>query len=464
MEHGGASIEGQPIDHPAGVQGRGGLAGRLASASAQLARLFGPVTGPGGIRLHTIVTMRWIAVIGQLFTVLFVHFSLGIELPLLPMLPAILLSGLVNLALIVSFRAAARLGEWPATAFFAYDVVQLCYLLALAGGLHNPFAVLLLLPVAMAAATLGVVPTVSITLLAVVGAAFLAILPQGLPFKGGPLVLPGLYLLAAWTGIGLAAILVAMFTWSIAEEARRHAAALAATQLALAREQKLSALGGQAAAAAHLLGSPLGTIAVIAKELVRGLPEDSPFAEEVRELHAQVLRCREILETLGRRPQDAADARFSRAPMGALLQTIAEEFARPGVELEVRVEPEEGGVEPELVLPPALRHALANYIDNAWRHAESRVEIVVRPGRQRLVIEILDDGPGFPPELLEWVGEPYLTTRRGEGGLGLGIFIANTLLARSGATVHFDNRAKGARVTVVWPLAELERALEERDG
>ena len=455
---------GEPVERVALQPGRGEPTGRLGRASAWLARLLGPMTGPGGIRLHTIATMRWIAVIGQLFTVLFVHFSLGIELPLVPMLPAILLSGLLNLALVVSFRAAARLGEWPATALFAYDVVQLCYLLALSGGLHNPFAVLLLLPVAMAAATLGVVPTVSITLLAVVGAALLAVLPQGLPFKGGPLVLPGLYLLAAWTAIGLAAILVAMFTWSIAEEARRHAAALAATQLALAREQKISALGGQAAAAAHLLGSPLGTIAVIAKELVRGLPEDSPFAEEVRELQAQAVRCREILETLGRRPQDATDARFARAPMGALLQTIAEEFARPGVELEVRVEPEEGGVEPELVLPPALRHALANFIDNAWRHAESRVEIVVRPGRQRLTIEILDDGPGFPPELLEWVGEPYVTTRRGEGGLGLGIFIANTLLARSGAVVHFDNRTKGARVTVVWPLAELERAQEERDG
>ncbi len=433
-------------------------------ASTGFARLLGRMTGPGGIRLHTIATMRWIAVIGQLFTVLFVHFSLGIELPLAPILPAILLSGLLNLALVVSFRAAARLGEWPATALFAYDVVQLCYLLLLTGGLHNPFAVLLLLPVAMAAATLGMVPTVSITLLAVVGAALLAVLPEGLPFRGGPLVLPGLYLLAAWTALGLAAILVAMFTWSIAEEARRHAAALAATQLALAREQKLSALGGQAAAAAHLLGSPLGTIAVIAKELVRGLPEDSPFAEEARELQAQAQRCREILQTLGRRPQDATDARFARAPISALLQTIAEEFARPGVTLEVRVEPEEGGVEPELVLPPALRHALANFIDNAWRHAESRVEIRVRPGPQRLTLEILDDGPGFPPELLEWVGEPYLTTRRNEGGLGLGIFIANTLLARSGAVVHFDNRAKGARVTVVWPLAELERAQEERDG
>lgn len=436
------------------------LAHRLARL---LTRALGPTSGPGGVRLHTVATMRWIAVIGQLFTVLFVHFSLGITLPLGPILPAILLSALLNLALVVSFRAAARLGEWPATALFAYDVIQLCYLLLLTGGLHNPFSVLLLLPVAMAAATLGVVPTVMITLLAVIGAALLALLPAGLPFRDGLLVLPGLYLLGAWTGLGLAAILVAMFTWSIAEEARRHAAALAATQLALAREQKMSALGSQAAAAAHLLGSPLGTITVIAKELVRELPEDSPFAEEARELLAQAQRCREILQTLGRRPQDASDARYARAPFSALLQTIGEELARPGKTIEVKVEPEPGGVEPELVLPPALRHALANYIDNALRHAESRVTISVRPGVDRLVLEITDDGPGFPPDLLEWLGEPYLTTRQSEGGLGLGIFIANTLLARSGAIVHFDNQEKGARVTVIWPLAELERALEERD-
>lgn len=443
-----------------GEFGRPSAAQRFA---AFLSRVLGPTTGPGGVRLHTIATMRWIAVVGQLFTVLFVHFSLGIELPLAPILPAILLTALLNLALVVSFRAAARLGEWPATALFAYDVVQLCYLLLLTGGLHNPFAVLLLVPVAMGAATLGMMPTVMLTLLAVLGAALLAVLPEGLPFRGGPLVLPGLYLLAVWTGLGLAAILVAMFTWSIAEEARRHAAALAATQLALAREQKMSALGGQAAAAAHLLGSPLGTISVIAKELVRELPEDSPLAEEARELLAQAQRCREILQTLGRRPQDASDARYARAPFSALLQTIAEDLARPGKSFEIRVEAEPGAVEPELVLPPALRHALANYIDNALRHAESRVVLTVRPGRERLVLEITDDGPGFPPELLDWVGEPYLTTRRGEGGLGLGIFIANTLLARSGAMVHFDNQTKGARVTVVWPMADLERAQEERD-
>ncbi|MCS6781033.1 MAG: ActS/PrrB/RegB family redox-sensitive histidine kinase [Geminicoccaceae bacterium] len=440
--------------------GRPGAAQRFA---AFLARVLGPTTGPGGVRLHTIATMRWIAVVGQLFTVLFVHFSLGIELPLAPILPAILLTALLNLALVVSFRAAARLGEWPATALFAYDVVQLCYLLLLTGGLHNPFAVLLLVPVAMGAATLGMMPTVMLTLLAVLGAALLAVLPEGLPFRGGPLVLPGLYLLAVWTGLGLAAILVAMFTWSIAEEARRHAAALAATQRALAREQKMSALGGQAAAAAHLLGSPLGTISVIAKELVRELPADSPLAEEARELLAQAQRCREILQTLGRRPQDASGARYARAPFSALLQTIAEDLARPGKSFEIRVEAEAGAAEPELVLPPALRHALANYIDNALRHAESRVVLTVRPGRERLVLEITDDGPGFPPELLDWVGEPYLTTRRGEGGLGLGIFIANTLLARSGAMVHFDNQTKGARVTVVWPLADLERAQEEHD-
>ncbi len=445
-------------------RGSGRKPGGARRLAARLAGLLRPMAGSGGIRLYTIVAMRWIAVIGQLFTVLFVHFSLGIELPLLPILPAILLSGALNLALVVSFRAAARLGEWPATALFAYDVLQLCYLLLLTGGLHNPFAVLLLLPVAMAAATLGALPTVSITALAVVGAALLAVLPEGLPFRDGPLVLPGLYLLAAWTALGLAAILVAMFTWSIAEEARRHAAALAATQLALAREQKLSALGGQAAAAAHLLGSPLGTIAVIAKELVRGLPPDSPFQEEARELQAQAQRCREILQTLGRRPQDASETPFPKAPISGLLQGIAEEFARPGVTLEVRVEPEEGGVEPELVLPPALRHALANFIDNAWRHATSRVVITVRPGPERLAIEIADDGPGFPPEVLEWIGEPYLTTRREEGGLGLGIFIANTLLARSGAVVHIENATKGARVTVVWPLAALLRAQEERDG
>lgn len=428
----------------------------------RIAELLGLSAEGGRVRLHTVAVMRWVAVVGQLFTVLFVHFSLGVRLPLAALLPAIMLTAAINLALTSTYRAPTRLSERAAALLFAYDVLQLCWLLGLTGGLQNPFALLILLPVTLAAATLGLVPTTMLTVVALAGSTVLALLPGPLPWSGGgELTFPPLFLLAEWTALCMALILVSIFAWNIAEEARRHADALSAIQLALSREQKMSALGAQAAAAAHLLGSPLGTINVIAKELVNEIPADSPLAEEARELLAQAQRSREIMATLGKRPEDT-DSGFVRAPFSALLTHIGEEFARPGISVKTTVESRDEAVEPELYLAPELRHALANLIDNAIQFAAREVAITLQPSRSELKLWIEDDGPGFSADVLEWLGEPYLSTRHGNGGLGLGIFIAITLLARTGAKVHFDNHGRGARVIIVWPAQAVQRAVEDQ--
>ena len=416
---------------------------------------------PGRVRLHTVSLIRWIAVAGQLFTILFVHFSLGITLPLAALLPAVVLSALVNLALTLGLKATTRLPERSAAALFAFDILQLCYLLVLTGGLQNPFAVLLLVPMALAAATLDLRSTVGITLLALLCVAVLALAGGPLPWRDGGLTLPALYRVGGWVALSMAVVLIAVFAWSIAEEARQRAEALSATQLALAREQQLSALGGQAAAAAHLLGTPLATINIIAKELVRELPPGSPLAEDVAELLTQARRCRDLLAGLGKPSDHREHARFTRAPISSMLEHIAAEFARPDIAVRITVDRVDDTEEPHVGLTPELRHSLANLIDNAIQFARRRVEIRVQPSRTALVLTIQDDGPGFPAELLHWLGEPFLSTRREQGGLGLGIFIANTLLARTGAKVHFDNAEQGARVTLSWPTQFLERAFGE---
>lgn len=433
-----------------------------ASRQRQLAGLLGAAAGSGRIRLHTVSLMRWIATGGQLFAILFVHYSLDIRLPLLAMLPAVALVALANGALLVAYGSKARISERVSAILLGGDIVQLCYLLLLSGGLQNPFAILLLLPVTLAAATLGRVEIVVLTGLSLLGAACLALFPGQLPWRDGSLTLPPLYLLASWTALSMALILIAVFAWNSAEEVRRHAQALAATQLALAREQKLSALGGQAAAAAHLLGSPLGTINVIAKELVRELPTDSPLMVEASELLEQAHRCREILATFGRQRDDSEHQAFTTAPLSTLLEGIAEDCARPGVEFEVRLDFVDDMDEPDLVLSPELRHALTNVINNALQFAASEVLITVRPSRQGLTLVIEDDGPGFSPQILDWLGEPYVSSRRDSGGMGLGVFIAKTLLARTGAKIEFNNRIKGARVTMTWPAAAVQGLNEER--
>jgi two-component system sensor histidine kinase RegB len=345
-----ASVEfprGGRADRQAGRAAAAAPAALLARWLRDLAGLGDGAAAPGRVTVHTLTVTRWVAIVGQLFTILLVHFSLGIPLRLGLLLPAVALSVLVNLALLLSLRANARLPESGTAALYAYDIAQLCYILALTGGAQNPFAALLLLPVALAAATLDLRSTVTVTGLAVLGLALLALEGDGLPWWGEPLTLPGLYRAGLAAGLGVAAVLSATFVWGLAEAARRRADALQAAQLALAREQRLSALGGQAAAAAHLLGTPLGTITIIARELVRELPDDDPLGEDARELFAQAQRCREILKTLGRSGAAGGDdrehVRFTSAPLSGHLEQLAAELARPGIETAVRVEPERGG-------------------------------------------------------------------------------------------------------------------------
>lgn len=419
--------------------------------------------GEGRVRFFTLAVMRWVALAGQLFTILFIHFSLNIVLPLTWLLPALLLTFVVNL--VVQFLGAPtdRLGENAMFRLMLFDTLQLAYLLAVTGGLQNPFMLLLVLPVGLGAATLGRRRTAGLTAAALLTIAAMAAMPSDLPWIDGVLRLPPLYLFASWLALSLTVLLVAGYVWRLAEDARRHALALSATQLALAREQELSALGGQAAAAAHLLGTPLATINVIAKELVRELPAENPLKEDADELLAQVLRCRETLLTLGRGGKDAAHSRFTEAPLSNLLDTIAEAYRSGEVAVDVTMEVQAGLAEPRVSMAPELRHAIANLVDNAVRFATSHVDIEITVEATGVTVDIMDDGPGFTPEVLDWLGEPYLSTRRKEGGLGLGVFIAKTLLARTGARVQFANRdklshqEKGALVRVSWPAGAIEQ-------
>ena len=240
------AVSGRQLPQP---EREGGVGGGTGSVRAWVGRGSAAVSAllrsdHGRVRLHTLAVARWVAVIGQLFTVLLVHFSLDIALPLPALLPAILLSAVINLALGLGFKATTRLGDTSASILFAFDTLQLSYLLALTGGVQNPFVVLLILPVAVAASMLGRNWTAAITGLTLVCIAALALLPAELPWRIDALELPPLYVLAAWVALSLTTVLTAAYGWSVAEETRRRATALSATQLALAREQELSALGG----------------------------------------------------------------------------------------------------------------------------------------------------------------------------------------------------------------------------
>ncbi|MFC3674167.1 ActS/PrrB/RegB family redox-sensitive histidine kinase [Ferrovibrio xuzhouensis] len=405
----------------------------------------------GRVRLQTLVLLRWTAIVGQLLAILFVHFGLDFRLPLLPALGVVGVSALLNIVLFIVYPSAKRLTEAGATGYLAFDLVQLSLLLYMTGGVENPFAVLILVPVTVSATILTLRSTVVLGLLAFVLAGALTADHYPLPWIADVgIALPDTYQWGTFIALTLGTLFIATYAWQVAEEARRMSDALVATQMALAREQQVSALGGLAAAAAHELGSPLGTIAVVVKEISRDTPPDNPLAEDIALLQSQVERCREILARLSRRPADSSDVEaFADLGIANLVEVAAQPWRRTGIAFTVTQQSPSPA--PHLPRRPEIIHGLSNLLQNAMEFATSRVDVELRWDDRRIYLDILDDGPGLNVDILSALGEPYVTSRPDAGGMGLGVFIAMNLLRRSGATVALANRpGGGARASVTW--------------
>jgi two-component system sensor histidine kinase RegB len=425
------------------------------------------VQAPRTVRLKTLVALRWFAVIGQAVAVLVVHYGLEFEVPLAACLSVIALSAWLNVALRMHFRNVQRLAPRPVALLLGYDIAQLTVLMTLTGGIENPFAFLILAPVLIAAISLPLRHTLPLGLLAAGCSTLIAFYFWPLPWTTNEqLVLPPLYILAIWIANLVAIVFIGAYAWQVAEEGRLMADALTATELVLAREQHLSQLDGLAAAAAHELGTPLSTIVVVAKELQLALGPGSPHADDVRLLREQAQRCREILGKLSALP--AGGTPFQRAKVSMLIDEVAAPHRNFGIAIDLVLPPERED-EPATERSPAILYGLGNLVENAVDFASSRVEIAVRWSEQDVAVTISDDGPGFPSEILARIGEPYVTSRRRsaadseESGLGLGFFIAKTLLERTGATLAFVNRPapdQGAVVRVRWPRGAFEAAAE----
>jgi two-component system, sensor histidine kinase RegB len=416
------------------------------------------------VSLRMLVLIRWVAVIGQAATLLVVHYVLGFMLPLSAALGVVAVSALLNVVAWITNRAGARLGNGEASLYLAFDTLQLGVLLFLTGGLQNPFAMLMLAPVTVSATILTRRTVAGLSALTVVAISVLAVAHLPLPARPDAMIAPApIYILGMWMALVSSSLFITGYNWFVAEEARRMRDAYAATQLALAREQRVAAVGALAAAAAHQLGSPLATIAVVAKELARDLPTDSPFVEDVQLLLSQSERCRTILAELGHAREGEATP-FDRMPFSAIVQSAGEPHRRA----EVRIVHDTGAgrdpaggalAEPLVPRSPEILHGLGNLIGNAIEFAHSEVTVTTSWGEDTVAVDIVDDGPGFSPPMLARVGEPYISVRGADAGahMGLGIFIAQSLLERTGGRLSFGNVADGgAHVVVEWRRAQLE--------
>lgn len=418
----------------------------------------------GRLSLRTLIMLRWMGVIGQTTAVLFIAFVLRFEIALGWCLATIAASAWLNVmfSLTPVKRAAAQ--TQAAAAQLAFDVVQLTVLLGLTGGLQNPFCLLLIGPATVAAATLSTRQATAVALCAFFAVSLLAVVSLPLPwYPGQALILPELYRTGVWIATVVGIAFTSGYAWRAAAEAGRMELALAATQAVLAREQRLSALGGLAAAAAHELGTPLATIQVVAKELLRNSPPDDPVAEDARLLTQQAERCRDILRSLSQRG-DAGDTMHARLGLGELLEEVAGPYRALGPEIRTVVEGPRGDMTPQVRRLPEALHGLSSFVENAADFASAEVVVAARFDDASISVTVRDDGPGFAPEILAVLGEPYVTTRPSaenspsrHEGMGLGFFIAKTLLEHSGAEIAFGNsRYGGAEVTARWPRARLE--------
>jgi len=439
------------------------------------------------VRLQTLILLRWLALLGQAVAIVAAQQLYGLQLDLTLCSMTILAGVVVNLGAIFIFPANARLTEIQTMAMLLFDIFQLALMLSLTGGLNNPFTLLIIVPVTISASALHLRTTVFLGAVAIGLVSVLAIVHLPLVTReGAMLVVPPVFAFGFWLATVIGIIFLGLYSWRVATEIRSMSDALLATQMALAREQKLTDLGGVVAAAAHELGTPLATIKLVSSELLDEVDNCPDLTEDLKLISQQTDRCRDILRSMGRAGKD--DLHLRRAPMAALLREAAEPHMDRGKEIVFTLGPGPGGDErqPSLYRRPEIIHGLRNLVQNAVDFARSTVWVEGEWTARSVTIRVSDDGQGYPPHVIGRIGDPFVRSRTEEEdvsqrpeyeGMGLGLFIAKTLLERSGAELSFANgtdpfephpgqpRRTGAIVAAVWPrariAAESEGALGE---
>ncbi len=429
------------------------------------------------VRLRTLILLRWMAIAGQLAAITAADQIYGISLPLGLCYMAVGASVIANLISIFVYPENKRLSEAEAMLTLLFDLSQLSFLLYLTGGLTNPFALLILAPVTISASALELRTTLVLGALAILFTTLITLVSVPLRMAdGSALRVPVVFEFGFWLAIVIGIVFLGLYSRRIATEMRSMSDALLATQMALAREQKLTDLGGVVAAAAHELGTPLATIKLVSAELMEELAGNPVLLEDAKLIRDQADRCRDILRSMGRAGKDDLHLRY------ALLESVLREAAEPhsgrGKQIVFTVYAGPGGAErqPTILRRPEVIHGLRNLIQNAVDFAAGTVWVDGEWTESHITVRIVDDGPGYPAQVIGRIGDPFVRSRspapalaaRPEyEGMGLGLFIAKTLLERTGAELSFANASDpflspderpercGAIVELVWKAADI---------
>ena len=408
------------------------------------------------IKLETLTNIRWIAITGQLFTVCLVYFYYKFEFSFYWSVGAIFLSILLNIILEFYKFYIQRLNNFWASLSILYDLIQLSFLLYLTGGLTNPFSILILVPTTIAVTFLSKRSSVVIASVSIFMLSILAI--KHYPLPGPAIVLPKHYLLGLWASLTIGIIFLGNYAYSITIEDRKRSKAFDNLEKALSRERELKSLGGLAAAAAHELATPLGTITLVIEDLKKQLGKNPKFKNDVELLNSQIKRCKVILKDLSTDP-NKQDSFIENVTFKNLIQEIIFSFEIPknkNIKI-IDIELENNFMVTRKI---ELIYAMRNIIDNAIKFAEKKIEIEVLNKDKKIELNVSDDGIGFSQDIVQKLGEPYVKSSlvaKNKRGLGLGIFISKTLLERTGAKVFFKkSNLGGALVNITWKESSLK--------
>ncbi len=435
------------------------------------------------IRLRTLILLRWVAIVGQITAITVAQWLYNMQIEVGLCYLAIGVSVVANLVAIFIFPENKRLTEYENFLMVLFDLLQLSFLLYLTGGLHNPFALLLLGPVTISANVMGTRSTLIIGGAAIILVTLLA--EFHLPLKtdqGFIMRIPDIFVFGNWVAVIIAIVFLGAYSHRISTETQSMSEALSATHMALAREQKLTDLGGVVAAAAHELGTPLATIKLTSAELIEELDDRPDLREDAALIREQANRCRDILRDMGRAGKD--DLHLRQAPLSTVIHEAAEPHMHRGKFVHFEEKPGDGGdmQQPSILRQPEVIHGLRNLIQNAVDFARANVWVDAEWTESQIVVRIMDDGRGYPPQMIGRIGDPFVRKRRSDidrktrpeyEGMGLGLFIAKTLLERSGAELSFANGSdpyqaftkkserRGAIVQVVWPRNIIDAQIGE---
>ena len=425
------------------------------------------------VRLQTLIFLRWMAIVGQIIAIVAAQYFLTLNLELGYCSIAIGASILFNLLAGFLSPANKRLSQKATILSLLFDLSQLGILLYLTGGLSNPFSLLLLAPVTISATALTLNATLFLGGYAVIMTTFLTYFHLPLTLQNGTIqVLQPLFIWGNWTALLIGFIFLSGYARRVTVETFSMSQALAATQMALDREHKLTVLGGVVAAAAHEMGTPLATIKMVATELEEELDSNEDLRDDARLIREQAVRLSEILRDMGRTGKE--DLHLKTAPITEVLREAAEPHTNRGKLITTLINgvlvSESIGSIPNLPRQPEILHGLRNLVQNAVDFAYHNVWIDITWTEETIRILVADDGKGYPNDFLGRIGDPFLRrqkTKKDPGrpeyeGMGLGLFIAKTLLERTGAQLIFANGtsttapnaafefATGAVVSVIW--------------